>query len=86
MNALVFEHVPVADLPEAWRARLGASGGSTVTVRIEPDASATPPVVTTAEDPAFGIWRDRDDLADVPAHVEQLRASRYGPDGSRNET
>jgi hypothetical protein len=27
--------------------------------------------------PAFGIWKDRDDLADVPAHVRRLRKGRF---------
>ena len=28
MNAVVFEHVPVAELPEKWRARLTQAGAS----------------------------------------------------------
>ena len=28
--------------------------------------------------PAFGMWRDRDDIADVPAHVRRLRKGRFG--------
>jgi hypothetical protein len=38
----------------------------------------------TTDDPAFGIWRDRADLEDVPAYVRQLRQGRYNRDGSRN--
>jgi hypothetical protein len=38
----------------------------------------------TTDDPAFGIWRDRADLEDVPAYVRQLRQGRYNCDGSRN--
>lgn len=26
------------------------------------------------DSPAFGMWRDRDDLADVDAHIRNLRA------------
>jgi hypothetical protein len=37
------------------------------------------------DDPAFGIWRDRDDVADVDAYVRRLRASRFSRDGSRTE-
>ena len=33
MSAIVIEHVPVADLPPAWRAKL-VQAGATVTVRI----------------------------------------------------
>jgi hypothetical protein len=36
-------------------------------------------------DPAFGIWRDREDMADVAAYVSTIRAGRYSRDGSRNE-
>lgn len=30
-----------------------------------------------SSDPAFGLWRDRQDLADVPGHVRRLRSSRW---------
>ena len=36
------------------------------------------------DDPAFGIWRDREDMADVAAYVRKLRAPRYQRNGSRN--
>lgn len=84
MNAVVFEHVPVADLPEKWRAKLDQSGHGFVTVRIEQPAQVIPAEDFVTDDPAFGIWRDRQDMEDVPAHVRQLRQSRYGRDGSRN--
>ena len=32
MNAIVIEHVPVADLPAAWRAKLAKAASATVTV------------------------------------------------------
>jgi hypothetical protein len=90
MNEIVIEHVPVADLPQAWRDRL-AQGAQTadarVTVRIEaeqpPAAPADESFVT--DDPAFGIWRDREDMADVAAYIRRIRAPRYNRDGSRNE-
>jgi hypothetical protein len=87
MNAIVIEHVPVAELPLAWRMKLAQSTDAHVTVRIEEEeqtaASAAPAFVT--DDPAFGIWRDREDVADVQAYVRQLRAPRYSRDGSRND-
>ena len=68
VNTVVFEHVPVADLPPAWREKLAQSAGALVTVRIEEEAQAAAPAETfTTDDPAFGIWRDRDDMADVAA-------------------
>ncbi len=85
MNAVVFEHVPVADLPERWRAKLDTSSGALVTVRIEAEAQAAPPEEFTTDDPAFGIWRDREDMADVAAYMRKLRAPRYNRSGSRNE-
>jgi hypothetical protein len=87
MNAVVFEHVPVAELPAAWREKLGQATSARVTVRIEEEAQ---PSANTAEefatdDPAFGIWSDREDVADVEAYVRRIRAPRFNRDGSRNE-
>ncbi len=87
MNAIVIEHVPVGDLPLAWRAKLAQSANMTVTVRIEEEdqtaVAAAEAFVT--DDPAFGIWRDREDVADVEAYVRRIRAPRFNRDGSRNE-
>ena len=85
MNAVVFEHVPVVELPEKWRAKLAQTVGATVTVRIEQEAQATPAEEFTTDDPAFGIWRDREDMANVAAYVRKIRQPRYNRDGSRNE-
>lgn len=77
MNAIVIEHVKVSELPEAWREKLPANDNAHVTVRIEQE---TLPVEQQAvetfvtDDPAFGIWRDRDDMIDVEAYVRKLRA------------
>lgn len=85
MNAIVIEHVPVAELPAAWREKLMEAKSAHVTVRIEAE---TPTVATTqaalAADPAFGMWRDRDDMVDVAAYMRELRAPRYRRDGRRN--
>lgn len=85
MNAVVFEHVPVAELPEKWRAKLAETGSVTVTVRIEQEMQAAPAEAFVTDDPAFGIWRDHEDMADVAAHVQRIRQPRYNRDGSRNE-
>jgi hypothetical protein len=86
MNAIVIERVPVAELPAAWRAKLAKAPGATVTVRIEEEVqTAAPAEKFVTDDPAFDIWRDRGDMADVEAHVSKLRAPRYDRDGSRNE-
>ena len=85
MNTVVFEHVPVAELPAAWRAKLAKAGGAMVTVRIEEETQAAPAEEFVTDDPAFGIWRDREDMADVAAYVRKIRQSRYKRDGSRNE-
>ena len=87
MNAVVFEHVKVAELPEAWRNKLSMPADACVTVRIE-DETAQPVTIPTGQlsaDPAFGIWRDREDMPDVEAYLEKLRAPRYRRDGTRND-
>ena len=85
MNPIVIEHVQVAELPPAWRARLGQSPNARVTVRIEeePQSEVSAEEFQT-DDPAFGIWRDRQDMPDVAAYVRKLRGPRYGRDGSRS--
>ena len=87
MNAIVIEHVPVEELPLAWRERLSSAAEGRVTVRIEEEA---PVALAAAEDfvtanPLFGMWRDREDLADVTAYVRKIRAPRFNRNGSRNE-
>ena len=86
MNAIVIEHVPVAELPPAWRAKLTKPTHALVTVRIEEEAQATAPAEEfVTDDPAFGIWRDREDMANVAAYLRKLREPRYNRDGSRSE-
>lgn len=88
MGAVIIEHVNVADLPETWRAKLAAPRTAQVTVRIETEESAVAPDAGgfVTSDPAFGIWRDREDMTDVEAYMRKLRAPRYNRDGSRNES
>lgn len=85
MNAIVIEHVPIAELPAEWRAKLAELADSHVTVRIEAEAADEAAEAFTTDDPAFGIWRDREDMRDVSRHVRQLRQARYNRDGSRNQ-
>lgn len=88
MNAVVFEHVKVAELPEAWRNKLAKPADARVTVRIEDEVAQDTTVTTSAQagaDPAFGIWRDREDMTDIEAYLRKLRAPRYSRDGTRND-
>ena len=85
MNTVVFEHVPVTELPEKWRAKLAQASDVLVTVRIEEEVQAAPAEEYVTDDPAFGIWRDRDDMANVAAYMRKIRQPRYNRDGSRNE-
>lgn len=86
MNAIVIEHVPVAELPQAWRDRLGQAADAHVTVRIE--AEGVPEAQTStefADDPLFGMWRDREDIADVAGYIRRIRAPRFSGGGSSDE-
>lgn len=88
MNVIVIEHVPVADLPQAWRDKLGQALNSRVTVRIEAEDSAAEARVPAefAHDPLFGMWSDREDMADVAGYIRRIRASRFNGDDSGNES
>jgi hypothetical protein len=78
MNAVVIEHVKVEDLPEDWRARLHAAADARVTVRIKEEVQAAQTAAKEESDnPLFGMWRDREDMADVEAYVRKLRAPRF---------
>lgn len=81
MNAVVIEHVKVSELPEDWRARLHAAANARVTVRIEEEAepreAAREATKEGAENPLFGMWQDRAEMADVDAYVRKLRAPRF---------
>ena len=81
MSTLVIEHFKASELPQQWAQRLKVRPEQTVTLRIETEATQTTqaPEAFVTNDPAFGIWRDREDMADVPAFVRQLRAARYSP-------
>ena len=86
MNAIVFEQVPVAELPLAWREKLSGMAQQPrqqVPVRIE--AEDTPGSTQGAQgqaapefanDPLFGMWRDREDMVDVAAYVRCIREPR----------
>ena len=77
MGAIVIEHVKVGDLPEDWRERLHAAADARVTVRIEEEAQASQATKEETDNPLFGMWRDREDMADVEAYVRKLRAPRF---------
>jgi hypothetical protein len=96
MNAIVIEHVPVNELPPAWRAKLDAAlkasaSKTLVTVRIEQeqvqsqtaDPLEAPVVHDLRSNPLFGLWADREDMADVDGYIRKIRASRFNDDGTR---
>ena len=82
MNAVVFEHVKVAELPEDWRRQLAIPADARVTVRIEAEADVA---AASNNDPLFGMWRDRKDMADVAAYIRGIRASRFNRDDSSDD-
>lgn len=79
MNEIVIEHVKVSELPDAWRKKLAGAEHARVTVRIKQEEAARREQAAQeqADDPLFGMWRDREDMADVQAYVRKLRAPRY---------
>ncbi len=79
MNAIVIEHVKVEELPQAWRAKFAQTANARVTVRIEEEVPAEE---LLTDDPLFGMWRDREDMADVAGYVRSIRASRFNDDGT----
>ena len=95
MNAIVFEHVSLSDLPAAWRSKLPKAGfarKSRVTVRIEQEEVADAPADKAQADlqalmanPMFGMWADRKDMADVGAYIRAVRAPRLNADGTRRK-
>ena len=87
MSAVIIEHVKVSDLPATWRAKLPAPEVARVTVRIEEETTPSTQPAGSADagiEQLFGMWSDREDMADVDAYIRKLRAPRYNRDGSRN--
>ena len=77
MTTVVIEHVALSELPASWRARFAISPNARVTVRIEEELATQPASAPPASaNPMFGMWQDRDDMADVGAYARQLRAPR----------
>jgi len=70
MNAVVIEHVALAELPNAWRERLVMPGNARVRVVVEEEAGD--------RDTAFGMWRDCGEMTDVDAYVRRLLPPRFG--------
>ena len=87
MTTLVIEHMKASELPMQWARQLKALPEQKVTVRIETEeAPATLEAANfVTDDPAFGIWRDREDMDDVETYLRKLREPRYNRDGSRNQ-
>ena len=84
MNTVVIEHVKGEELPQAWRAKFAQTANTQVTVRIEEEAQAGAPAEEfVTDDPLFGMWRDRDDMADVAGYVRSIRTSRFDVAESR---
>ena len=88
MNEIVIEHVKVSELPEAWRKQLAAAEHARVTVRIEQEEAASDQQAAReqADDPLFGMWRDREDMADSTAWVRNLRRSEWEQRRARNHS
>jgi hypothetical protein len=80
MNTVVIEHVALNELPPAWQARLSGAFKTRVTVRIEEeveDITEQSNAAAITDNPLFGLWQDRAEMADVSIYTRQLRAPRY---------
>lgn len=96
MNAVVFEHVSLSELPAAWRSKLPKARfahKSHVTVRIEQEMVADAPADKAQTDlqalmvnPMFGMWRNRKDMVDVDAYIRAVRTPRLSADGTRRNS
>ena len=74
MHSIIIEHVAITELPEAWRNRLSIGQEARVRVVIEEESD----IASSSENAgAFGMWRDRGDMADIEGYVRNLRAPRY---------
>jgi hypothetical protein len=82
MNTVVIEHVSLDELPAAWRTQLNLAQDARVTIRIDPEAETQ---AILPNNPLFGMWQDREEIADVQAFVSRLRAPRWDVDGSRSK-
>ncbi len=52
--------------------------GKVVAVMVAPETIENSTKKISIEDvPGFGMWTDREDMADVDAHVRELRKPRY---------
>lgn len=80
----MIEHVALNDLPAAWRKQLAAAPDARVTVRIEEEA-LLPGSTAANENPLFGMWQDRNDMADVDNYLRKLRSPRHLQDATRED-
>jgi hypothetical protein len=87
MNAIVIAHVPVAELPLAWRQKLGQMTDACVTVRIETEneQAQVQSDASFSDDALFGMWRDRQDMIDVDGYVRHIRSPRFSHEDSRHK-
>lgn len=85
MNSVVIEHVALNELPAAWRARLPVAPNAHVTVRIEEEAAEQTVQASLFENPLFGMWQEREEVTDVEAYVNKVRATRYNRQGIRRK-
>ncbi len=78
MPALIIEHLKASELPQEWARRLKAKPEQTVTVHIETEREQTQSSETfMTDDPAFGIWRDREEADHGPRLRVDLRVDRW---------
>jgi len=81
MRVLVIEQLRASELPQEWARELRLAPEQIIKLRVEAQLPPDPSLhleCCAADDSAFGIWRDRTDIADVEDYVRVLRTARGG--------
>jgi hypothetical protein len=75
MKTVVLRHIKASELPSAWAERVNAQPHESVTVIIEKEVAGKTGKAAKPNH-TFGMWADREDMADPAAYVQRLRRAR----------
>ncbi len=79
---MILEHVHRRDLPAEWTKSLKDILSSTYRITIEAESRPEEKSMEQSSKswrnvPMFGMWKDRDNMADPAEYVRQLRKPRF---------